>query len=323
MALVARLLDEWNLPANPINYAVGYDYLDGGNRDLVNEINQHLAIRDDVDAYFMEEVYQRYFLGKGSVRDDLFSDVEKIVVINKKLADKSTGDVNNFIHHLDQSFNQIDVTSQDSVRKVTGSILLAANQLKAQQQSFIEKLQLTHQEANKLKAELAEVKQTLYLDPLTGLFNRTALDKHLSEWRENEPNKQVAAIVLNIDHFSKLTKQFGMLIGNVLLAKMAKKVRSYVGDSGLPVRSGNNEFIVLLPNIDQNIANEIAEKMRQGIEKLRFVSSKSGVRLPRMTVSMAISEFVARESFQNVVKISRTNLKDHASRNQFNHIVFT
>lgn len=323
MALVARLLDEWNLPANPVNYAVGYDYLDGGNRELVHEINQHLAIRDDVDTYFMEEIYQRFFLGKSSVRDDLFNDVEKIVVINKKLADRSAGDVNTFIHHLDQSFNQIDVNSQDSIRKVTGSILLAANQLKTQQQSFIEKLQLTHQEANKLKAELAEIKQTLYLDPLTGLFNRSALEKHLEEWRDNEPNKQVASIVLNIDHFSKLTKQFGILIGNVLLAKIAKKVRSYVGDSGLPVRSGNNEFIVLLPHIDQSIANEIAEKMRQGIEKLRFVSSKSGVRLPRMTVSMAISEFVARDGFQSVVSTSRENLNDHASRNQFNHIVFT
>ena len=90
-----------------------------------------------------------------------------------------------------------------------------------------------------------------------------------------------------------------------MLSKVANKVSSYIDDSGLAVRSGSDEFIILLPDLSTNNANEIANKIYQGVEKLRFVSSKSGIRLPKLTVSTAVGQFKVAEEANSIIKKSR------------------
>ena len=89
------------------------------------------------------------------------------------------------------------------------------------------------------------------------------------------------------------------------MSKIAKKVASYVDDSGLPVRSASDEFIVLLPDVDGGIATEIAEKIKQGVEKLRFVSVQSGIRLPKMSVSLGVGEMEEKEGLNKFINRSR------------------
>ena len=66
----------------------------------------------------------------------------------------------------------------------------------------------------------------------------------------------------------KLMERSGLLEG-----VNYRKQGSYVGESGLPVRSAGDEFLILLPDVERNIAGEIAKKIKQGVEKLRFVNS--------------------------------------------------
>ena len=144
------------------------------------------------------------------------------------------------------------------------------------------------------------------MDPLTGLYNRKALSKHLDLWLTEDPNQQVAAIVVCIDQLSEINKKFGHLISDVLLSKIASKVSSYVDDSGLPIRSGGDEFLLLLPGVDNGSAREIAGKIMQGVEKLRFVSSKSGIRLPQMTLSIGVENFNVAENANSILKKARS-----------------
>ena len=103
----------------------------------------------------------------------------------------------------------------------------------------------------------------------------------------------------------------------MILSKIAGKINRYVDDSGLPVRTGNHEFLILLPDVDQSITGEIAEKIRQGVEKIRFISSKSGMRLPQMTISLGVTEYKLSESLDSLMKRSKTALKlaQQAGRN--------
>ena len=120
--------------------------------------------------------------------------------------------------------------------------------------------------------------------------------------------------MISVDHFKTFSERFGALIGDVILSKIAKKVASYVDDSGLPVRSASDEFILLLPDVDGDIASEIAEKIKQGVAKLRFVSVQSGVRLPKMSISCGISEMKNQESLNKLISRSRKNITCEKSR---------
>ena len=106
------------------------------------------------------------------------------------------------------------------------------------------------------------------------------------------------------------------MIGNVLLSKVAKKVSSYVGDSGFPVRTNGNEFLILLPGIEKNIATEIAEKIRQGVEKLSFISSKTGVRLPKMTISLGINQLKPAQNIDNILNKTREIIQNFQLSNR-------
>jgi len=136
------------------------------------------------------------------------------------------------------------------------------------------------------------------------------MSKHLEAWFKEDPNKEIAAIVININQFSQITNKFGSLISDVLLTKIADKVASYVDDSGLPVRSAGDEFLILLPEVDNNMAEEIADKIRQGVEKMRFISSKSGIRLPKMTVSTDVNNFKSSENVNTIISNTRKKITE-------------
>ena len=86
--------------------------------------------------------------------------------------------------------------------------------------------------------------------------------------------QDIAALAINLDHFRQFNESYGMTIGNVILSKVAQKVKSYVEDSGLPVRMAGEEFLVLIPDADLTSAQEVAEKVRNGVERLQFVNAK-------------------------------------------------
>ncbi|QOL26287.1 GGDEF domain-containing protein [Thalassotalea sp. LPB0316] len=311
MALAAQQLDEWRLPANPINYTISYEYVEGKNASLINAVQQRLAEGKTLDNFSMEEFYKHYILGQSKFRDELVDDMTDVVSQVDKSAQQSAQQVERFINKLDANLVHINQGEGEKSQLAIHNIRRASDDFKSQQQSLIERLLASQQKARALKAELDKVKQEIYLDPITGMYNRKALHKHLDTWHKQDPSRQLAAIVVSIDQFTEFHDKFGPLIGNVLLSKIAQKVSSYVDDSGLPVRTTNDEFLIFLPDIDKHIAGEIAEKIRQGVEKLRFISSKSGVRFPKMTISLGVDCFAVSESSTALITKARRILSQH------------
>jgi diguanylate cyclase len=98
------------------------------------------------------------------------------------------------------------------------------------------------------------------------------------------------------------------------LTKIANKISSYVNESGLMIRSAGDEFLLLLLDVERSMAGEIAEKIRQSIEKLRFTSSKSGTRLPQITLSMGGSDYNVATSAHNIINQTCALINQQANR---------
>lgn len=85
-------------------------------------------------------------------------------------------------------------------------------------------------------------------DPLTGLANRRALDARIAELvepAEGAPAFKLA--LLDLDGFKPVNDRFGHAFGDKLLCSVADRLRECLGDQGLAVRQGGDEFAVLLP----------------------------------------------------------------------------
>lgn len=319
MHAAIKQLQLWHIPATPINYAVSYDYLNKSSKALNSAIEKQLATGKKLDNFFLEEVYRQFVLGQSALNGELIDDLDEVLIELKDNSKKSQHCTEQLVNQLDDNISSLKSPDKRQVFSAIKQIRQATQQFKLQQQKLAQQLLASQQSTDNLRSELDDVKKEIYLDPLTGLYNRKAMTKHLDIWLSDNPNKQVAAIIVNIDHFSKMNEQFGPLISDVLLTKVANKISSYVGESGLPVRSAGDEFLILLPDLERNIAGEIAEKIRQGVEKLRFVSSKSGARLPQMTLSIGVSDYNVATSPNSILNQTR-QLINNITSNITNHV---
>ena len=304
-SLAIKQLQQWQLAATPINYAVSYEFINNKNPKLKKLIEQHLALGKRLDNFLFEDIYQQVILKQTDFRDGIVKEIGELISDTGKANKHSHSSIENFVKTLDVETPALTSTDKGRVATAVKALQKASRVFKVQQIKVAEQLKQTEEKAKALKVELDTIKKEIYLDPLTGLYNRKALAKHIETWVADDPKKQVSAIVVNIDQLDQVNQHFGGLISDVLLSKIAQKVKSYVGESGLPVRAGNEEFLILLPDVERSIAMEIAEKIRQGVEKLRFVSSKSGVRLPQMTVSLGINDFTLSQNFKLILNNTR------------------
>lgn len=112
----------------------------------------------------------------------------------------------------------------------------------------------------------------------------------------------MCAIAIQIDNLDHFIDNYGDIIGEVILSKVAKQIQKYVFESGLPGRTSKDAFTILLADIDPETANVIAEKVRNGVEKLRFVSSKNGIKLPPINLSLGIAKHQDEKDFNNLAR---------------------
>ena len=107
-------------------------------------------------------------------------------------------------------------------------------------------------------------------DPLTNLYNRRAFSELVHPtWELGKRNNTPMSIMLmDLDWFKRINDQFGHAEGDRVLEAVAKKIKSRIRDSDIPLRWGGEEFLIFLPNTNSNQAKQLAEELRAQIEKI-------------------------------------------------------
>jgi diguanylate cyclase (GGDEF)-like protein len=127
------------------------------------------------------------------------------------------------------------------------------------------------------------------LDPLTGLFNRSALDQRLSEI-EGQPTRQddetgYALLLCDLDHFKRINDQLGHSVGDAVLQDVAYTMRAVLRAGDSIYRVGGEEILVVLPGAGRESARQIAERLRIAVHERRPV----GVAVT-VSVGVAVSQ---------------------------------
>ncbi len=113
------------------------------------------------------------------------------------------------------------------------------------------------------------------LDPLTGLFNRNALEQRLAEL-DGQPSSEEeglshALLLCDLDHFKRVNDQLGHAAGDAVLQDVAYVMRATLRAGDSIYRVGGEEILVVLPGADRKDALEIAERLRCEVRDRRPV----------------------------------------------------
>ena len=124
------------------------------------------------------------------------------------------------------------------------------------------------------------------LDPLTGLFNRNALEQRLAEldgqWLSPEEGLSTAFLLCDLDHFKQVNDRLGHAAGDAVLQDVAYAMRAMLRAGDTIYRVGGEEILVILPGADREDAVEISERLRTEVRERRPV----GV---QVTVSIGVA----------------------------------
>lgn len=120
-------------------------------------------------------------------------------------------------------------------------------------------------------AEIA-YRSSSVLDPLTGLLNRGALEDRFQELAEQARLMQapICVILFDLDHFKAINDTHGHDVGDQILREVAYQARKSLRKFELLYRIGGEEFLLILPGLDDREGARVAEQLRETIEKIRL-----------------------------------------------------
>lgn len=109
-----------------------------------------------------------------------------------------------------------------------------------------------------------QLENQAHTDPLTGLLNRRGwlLKTRTATERARKRQKAVAVVLLDIDHFKRVNDVYGHAVGDRALTLLGRSIRSCLRENDLAGRFGGEEFVLLLPNIDQDGAITLDNRLR-------------------------------------------------------------
>ncbi len=320
MQNVMIFLNRHVLAVNPVNYSVAYEHISGINPMLSQLIEKRELTQKAFDNFIMESLYTDLVLKQSDHQEDLVKDVDALLDGINDQSGRSANAINRYLERLDSGLIALDEGDSKQAKSVIDQLITATNAIKDNQQKLQQTLQGACRQTEHLRSAVEEVSRERTIDTLTGLKNSKAVQCYMDDWLAEHPQRQITAIAIDIDCFSQLNDSFGPLVGDVILMKIAKKISTYVSQSGLPVRVGGEEFLILLPDVDIYAAQEVAEKVRQGVEKMKFVSSRSGRMLPSVTISLGISSY--RDNEQLDLFVGRAdNALSHAKSTGRNKVI--
>ena len=143
-----------------------------------------------------------------------------------------------------------------------------------------------------LKFQSDLLRQWVFVDGLTGVFNRRHFDSRLeAEYRISARNgSPLCVLMIDIDHFKRYNDHYGHQGGDDCLRQVAEGLQACLRRPGdLLARFGGEEFACLLPETDFAGAMALAQTMERQVRNLQIAHAGSAVGSV-VTVSLGVAE---------------------------------
>ena len=296
------LMEKYNLPVIPRNYAVFYNYVTGENSALREAFDNHLLTHDEITTELCEKWFMDYVCFEDemalseaqnemkSILENVFNmignvngrndEYDKVLASQEALLNKKPS--------LDTLLDMISI-----LREETGSMRESSEKMRNDLNNKLG-------EVNQLRHSIENIRHEASIDYLTDIANRKGLMEALPLLCGNKSEKQCFAMI-DIDYFKKFNDTFGHLIGDKVLRFVANIIKDSIKGSDFIARYGGEEFVVVFADTERDNAFHAAENIRIAIEKTRFILKKEKQDLGTISVSIGLSQYRHGESYEDCI----------------------
>lgn len=144
---------------------------------------------------------------------------------------------------------------------------------------------------SKLHEEASRLRKRTTTDELTGTMTYSKLMETLEQQigharRRGCEQNPLCLIMADLDFFKKINDTYGHLAGDLVLRHVAERIRATVRDLDMIGRFGGEEFVIIMANASLEMANAIAERIREDITRAPF--HVKGFNIP-VTISLGVA----------------------------------
>jgi diguanylate cyclase len=185
---------------------------------------------------------------------------------------------------------------QQALLRTVGAVLEANHRLE-------EDLHYTSYRVEEQAEEIDRTRAEARTDALSGVANRKAFDEKLqyltTNWkRTGEP---FALVIADVDHFKWINDTHGHPAGDRVVQHVGNFLKSSLRNGDFVARYGGDEFAILLPQTDLEIAAKLAERLRVAITRNNFDVGVNGERAA-ITFSMGVAASAPDTSAQEILR---------------------
>ncbi|ARN73256.1 GGDEF domain-containing protein [Oceanicoccus sagamiensis] len=295
---------EQQLPANPINYTLWYNYVANHIPALNKALDRITTKTAGLTPEQSEELFFNYIISEHlEDHQQALKDITQIAagLLSNLNNTMDGGEV--FDKELSGHLEQLKAAkSMGEVSQIVDKVISSSEDIKASNQHFMESMQVANQEIASLRHQLQQAEKNAYTDQLTQLYNRHAFDRQLEQLLQTEAvAKNVCLILTDLDHFKSFNDDYGHIIGDRVLQRTGELIQDYSPDNAIGARYGGEEFAIIISNatIDETVA--VAEKIRTKLQQLRVKIKNSDKVLDNISASFGVAQFIIGETAENFI----------------------
>ena len=141
----------------------------------------------------------------------------------------------------------------------------------------------------KLERQFAQLRAQISIDPLTGILNRRGILEVLEhETNRLQRNQNALGILLiDVDAFKRINDNYGHVLGDEVLCSIGAALKQSIRRTDAVGRLGGDEFLVVLPDVSEAQAQQVADRVNEEIAALDILPHAQPV---RVSIGIAVTE---------------------------------
>lgn len=159
------------------------------------------------------------------------------------------------------------------------------------------------------EGRLNELEDDARLDPLTGLLSKAGLQAALQQSLEKHQaeGQPLSVAMIDVDHFQQFNKNHGTIAGDAALKCVAALLEELAADKAINARYSGGTFVVVWPRLAARNTTAEVERIRQSVEKIRFVRGNEQANL---TVSCSVVQYQGEESREALFERAKATMTE-------------
>ena len=301
--LALKRTKELGICANPLHFAVWYEYFAGKNSNLNSSVDALMSL----DEGSCTDLYDRFIIaGANSARDKEWSD--RIEAVTERHVDvlTATGSEAEEYGAALQTFTG-GIQNAENVEQIRGpvvDIIEETNSMDTHSKELQRRVNDSTTEINDLRKALEGSRRDALTDGLTGVANRKCFDQELHAATEvsRTSGEPLSLILADLDHFKNFNDTHGHQFGDQVLRLVGLTLHDSVKGKGTAARYGGEEFAIILPETSGGGATAVAENIRKTVVSKRLVKEGSDEALGAVTLSLGVTSYHSGEKISNFIE---------------------